>query len=236
MDELSSLVGAFVLQHTASPSQFVSAATKAAGKPEASAKAQKPKAAAAASTPAPAPAPKPAPAPAATAPADAKPEEVEDPATHHKLMAKLTAAGVAFRTLTHGPTRTSEESAAVRGVPLASGAKAMLVRSSEGDGFYALMVMSAPCKLDWKKARKALGVSSLSLASDVPAVTGCLPGAVPPFGSLWGFKTYVDRSVITQGEVINFNAGLRTFSVLGLAVADYMALEAGATVADFTSA
>ena len=36
----------------------------------------------------------------------------------------------------------------------------------------------------------------------------------------------MDTSVQEQGATINFNAGLRTFSVLGLAVADYVRAEA----------
>ena len=34
--------------------------------------------------------------------------------------------------------------------------------------------------------------------AQVAAVTGCVPGAVPPFGSAWGLKTYVDASLKKQ--------------------------------------
>ena len=34
--------------------------------------------------------------------------------------------------------------------------------------------------------------------AQVVAVTGCVPGAVPPFGSAWGLKTYVDASLKKQ--------------------------------------
>jgi Ala-tRNA(Pro) deacylase len=37
---------------------------------------------------------------------------------------------------------------------------------------------------------------------------------VPPFGSLFNIQTYVDESLFKQGEMINFNAGLRTKSIL----------------------
>lgn len=60
-------------------------------------------------------------------------------------------------------------------------------------------------------------------------------GAVPPFGSLWpGVLTVMDRSLEGQGLSMNFNAGLRTLSVLGLRVAQYVEVEAP-VVADFAS-
>jgi hypothetical protein len=52
---------------------------------------------------------------------------------------------------------------------------------------YVLAVMSAVRTVDWPKIRKLVDSSKLSMASidDVAALTGCLPGAVPPFGSLF---------------------------------------------------
>lgn len=55
-------------------------------------------------------------------------------------------------------------------------------------------------------------------------VTGCISGAVPPFGSIFGLRTFADASLQSQGPTINFNAGLRTFSV-SMATEDYMAVE-----------
>ena len=51
-----------------------------------------------------------------------------------------------------------------------------------------------------------------------------MPGAVPPFGSLWGLRTYMDLSLQRQGEGMNFNSGLRTASV-GMSVPDYVTAE-----------
>jgi len=119
----------------------------------------------------------------------------------------------------------------VRGVPLASGAKAMLLKGSKplphGSPFL-LAVLSAARKADLRALRGALAQKSVSLASveDVWALTGCVPGAVPPFGSLFaGVKTYCDPSLVEQGEFINFNAALRGSSVIGLRVADFLRVE-----------
>jgi Ala-tRNA(Pro) deacylase len=70
-----------------------------------------------------------------------------------------------------------------------------------------------------------LNTKSLSFATEVEVkkITGCLPGAVPPFGSLWNIKTYLDRSLQNEKE-IDFNAGLRTDSV-HMFEADYESIE-----------
>ncbi len=72
-----------------------------------------------------------------------------------RLEAKLQEAGVAFSVSRHRPVFTSEEAAAVRGAPLASGAKALVVKA--GDAF-VLLIIPADRKLDSKKARGHLGV------------------------------------------------------------------------------
>jgi len=72
--------------------------------------------------------------------------------------------------LVHAPTKTSEESAQVRGVTLASGAKAMLllkkVKNVEPTkNSFVLAVMSADKKFSWKLVRKELDCKNLDLAS-----------------------------------------------------------------------
>lgn len=168
----------------------------------------------------------------------------EDPRTSDRLLARLREADAPFRLLRHEPTRTSAESAAIRGVPLASGAKAMLMRSAAAEGdasapSHYLCVMSAVRRLDIKAFRKTFGKKCklVPAADEVRAVTGCIPGAVPPFGSLFeggSVQTVVDRSLLTQGPTINFNAGLRTLSVCDLPTEAFLRLEAGHVVAEFT--
>ena len=176
-----------------------------------------------------------APAPAAPASASAMsapppPELVEDPAANAKVISLLTTqlgapSGSKWSTLVHEPTPTSEDSARVRGATLASGAKAMLLSCKPNDEF-VLVVISAVEKMDSKAMKKAGSFKSTRFASveEVMQVTGCVPGAVPPFGSCFGLRTFVDESLRKQGSTINFNAGLRTFSV-SMSVDDYFAVE-----------
>jgi Ala-tRNA(Pro) deacylase len=81
----------------------------------------------------------------------------------------------------------------VRGVSLDSGAKAMLLRdnsskSVETSILFTLAVMSASKKFSWKLVKKVLKVKNMRFATpeEVYEITGCLPGAVPPFGSIFG--------------------------------------------------
>ena len=49
------------------------------------------------------------------------------------------------------------------------------------------------------------------------------PGSVPPFGSVIGLKTYVDRSLL-ENEEISFNAGSLTNSIK-MKLKDYLNVE-----------
>jgi len=124
-------------------------------------------------------------APAETTVAQAAAAAVEvDRETHERLIAILQATeGVGFEQSQHPPCRTSEESAAVRGATLGSGAKAMLCVNKKDRTQFVLAVMSAEQSLDWKLMRKASGVSKATMATleECQRVTGCQPGAVPPF-------------------------------------------------------
>lgn len=145
------------------------------------------------------------------------------PATvFNRLQAWLTQGGVPFTVLRHEPVYTSEQAAAVRGTPLASGAKALVVKA--GDRF-VLLVLPADRKLDSRKAREALGVKALRFANreEVENLTALQPGAIPPFGSLFGLPTYCDPA-LAENPSINFNAGDHAVSVQ-MAFADFIAAE-----------
>jgi Ala-tRNA(Pro) deacylase len=139
----------------------------------------------------------------------------------------LTRSGVPFTVLRHEPVFTSEQAAAVRGTPLASGAKALLVKA--GAAFH-LLVLPADRKLDSRKARAALGVKALRFATpdEVLQMTGLQPGSIPPFGSLFGLATCCDPK-LAENASINFNAGDHAISV-HMTYGDYAALEEPALV------
>lgn len=111
----------------------------------------------------------------------------------------------------HGPVRTSEEAAKIRGTDISTGAKAMVVKSGEQ---YYLCVLPANKKLDWKKVKKVLNVKDVRLATleEAEIITTVKVGGVPPLGNVMGMPTYYDESLL-QIDTVNFNAGLKTHSV-----------------------
>ena len=139
-----------------------------------------------------------------------------------RLREHLERAGVPFTVLHHEPVFTSEQAAAVRGTPLSSGAKALVMKA--GDNF-VMLVLPADRKLDSRKARSGLAVKALRFASkeEVESLTGLQPGSIPPFGSLFGLPTYCEPA-LAENPSINFNAGDHAISIQ-MSYADYLAVE-----------
>ncbi|MEK9201027.1 MAG: aspartate--tRNA(Asn) ligase [Patescibacteria group bacterium] len=139
---------------------------------------------------------------------------------YKQILEKL--AGVEIKTLEHKETKTSADSAHVRGTTVEQGAKALVAISDETP---VLLVLSAAKKADLDKAKIALRSENLHLASEteMKKITGLEIGAVPPFGSVLGLKTYVDNS-LSENEEIAFNAGLRTKSII-MKFSDYRNIE-----------
>lgn len=144
------------------------------------------------------------------------------PSVFDRLHERLQQSGAVFTVLRHEPVFTSEQAAAVRGTPLASGAKALVVKAGER---FVLLVLPADRKLDSKKARAGLGARDLRFASreEVERLTGLQPGSIPPFGSLFDLPTYCDPA-LGDNASINFNAGDHAISVQ-LPYAEYVRIE-----------
>ena len=115
----------------------------------------------------------------------------------------LDKAEVPYKLTTHAPVYTSQEAADIRGVDLKSGAKAIVLASpvagKKEERQFHLAVLSANNQFNSKSFRKLIKSKKLRFATDkeVYEVSGCLRGAVPPFGSLFArpIQTYVDRSL-----------------------------------------
>ncbi len=139
-----------------------------------------------------------------------------------RLRRALQGGGVDFVHTRHKPVFTSAEAAAVRGVSLHSGAKALILKS--GDAMI-LAVMPADLVLNSAALRKHLRQRRLRFATneEVKELTGLEPGAIPPFGSLFGLPTICDER-LCENERINFNAGSHSDS-FQIAYADYIAYE-----------
>jgi Ala-tRNA(Pro) deacylase len=130
-----------------------------------------------------------------------------------KLLQLLEAAGARYRVLEHKPVFTSEQAAAERATPAEAGAKALLVKAAADR--YHLLVIAGFRRVDNARLRNVLGTRRVRFAraDELLSVTGCRPGAVPPFGQLFGVRVLLDRSLQTASEVA-FNAGSHTVSVV----------------------
>lgn len=118
---------------------------------------------------------------------------------------------ISYKCWTHEPVHTSEEAARIRGTPLESGAKALVLRS---EGKFLMVVIAGDKKIDLKKVKKAIESDRLSLAmpEEVFQVTQCKIGSVPPFGNLFSIPVYLDQSLL-RSPIINFNAGRHDTSI-----------------------
>jgi len=113
---------------------------------------------------------------------------------------------------THHPEAfTAQEVAATAHVPGARLMKVVVVKAGEE---YALAACPASSRVNLDRLSKLIGRRA-RLASEAE-MEGVLKdadvGAEPPFGSLYGMKTYVDGSLALQGEVV-FQAGTHTDTI-----------------------
>jgi Ala-tRNA(Pro) deacylase len=143
-----------------------------------------------------------------------------DLSVHDRLVLCLTEAGVSFRQLHHEPTPTSADAARVRGEPIASGAKALLLKA---DDQFRLFVLPGDRRLDSASVKRQLGVGRLRFASkeELFALTGLVPGAVPPFGlPVLPFELTADVVIGQIHSTVAFNAGSLTDSII-MSAADW---------------
>lgn len=139
-------------------------------------------------------------APAATSANEASEEDFGTFQTIMRRIMSVKNPPVPILLIRHPPVRTSVEASNQRQVPLHSGAKAMLVCHKHTDQ-YTLIILPAHLSCDNKKIASFLGIanSKLRMANEdeVRKITGCIPGAVPPFGAMFPHpvKTLIDAKM-----------------------------------------
>ena len=145
-------------------------------------------------------------------------------------MNALTASGIAFELVRHGPVRSLTEAAAARGVEPADVVKTMVVR--RGDDDYLLVLVPGDRTIAWPKLRAVLDVSRLSMpdATTAKEVTGYERGTVTPFGSLRPWPVVADQRI--SGRKVSIGAGAH--GVAATVDGDELVTALGATVADVT--
>ncbi|WP_435007184.1 aminoacyl-tRNA deacylase [Tundrisphaera lichenicola] len=135
----------------------------------------------------------------------------------------LQSRSVRFELLLHRPAHSATHLAGSLHLPGRSVAKAVLVRA---DDRFALAVLPATHRVDPDRLAEILNVGSLRIATEdeVESVfADCEPGALPPFGQLYGLQTVVDAS-LSGGSDIAFMGNTRHEGVR-MRFRDYEAVE-----------
>jgi Ala-tRNA(Pro) deacylase len=109
---------------------------------------------------------------------------------------------VAFRLLDHEPTYAAQRLAQVVHVSGGEVAKVVLLRADDG---YVLAVLPATRSVNVDRVRELVGAASVKLATESECgkcFPDCELGALPPFGSKYGMRTLVDRSLSEDDEIV----------------------------------
>jgi Ala-tRNA(Pro) deacylase len=129
-----------------------------------------------------------------------------------RLKTFLDGNHVPYATLQHPIAFTAQGVAAVTHVHGRELAKTVVIRA---DGRFVLAVLPAPGRVDLKRFREVVGADLVSLATEVEfqgLFPGCEPGAMPPFGNLYGLPVFVDQK-LTLDRTIVFNAGTHSEAI-----------------------
>lgn len=131
----------------------------------------------------------------------------------NEIIRLLKHAEMEFKHLTHQPTPTSEESAAIRGTSLQEGVKAIILRGKNSKKNYQFNIPSH-LKLDMKAVADAVGEKCEFEAPEVIKERfGLTIGGIPPFGQLLNLETFYDTGVKTMPRSA-FNCGLLNESII----------------------
>ncbi len=123
-----------------------------------------------------------------------------------KLTEFLDANGVPYEVRLHRRAFTAQEVAEAEHIPGREMAKVVMLRDDRG---FVMAVLPAPYHVDIQAFRAATGRPELRLAEEAEFAglfPDCEPGAMPPFGNLYGIAVWVDDA-LSRDEEIAFNAG-----------------------------
>jgi Ala-tRNA(Pro) deacylase len=135
-----------------------------------------------------------------------------------KLISYLNEKKVPYEILHHPEAFTAQTIAAAEHIKGRHHAKVVMVKSGDR---HLMTVLPADSRLDLEKLEKVTGKPA-SLESEAEfknLFPDCAPGAMPPFGDLYGVPTCVDRS-LTKEDYIVFEAGTHT-DAIKLSYSDY---------------
>lgn len=140
-----------------------------------------------------------------------------------KLKAMLDERNVRYISINHSPAYTARETAASTFIPRREFAKTIIV---DLDGEKVMVVLSASRHVNLDALAQVTQASQVRLATEDEFKTlfpDCEIGAMPPFGSLYQLRVFVDR-MVTEVDDLCFNAGTHE-QVLRMDCNDYIEIE-----------
>ena len=124
----------------------------------------------------------------------------------------LSREHAAYATLVHERAYTALKEAEVAHVASRRWAKSVVCFADQEP---LLAVVPADRTVDLKELRRLAGARAVRLATEAEIATlfpECEPGAMPPFGTLFGLRTFVDIALALEPELV-FNAGTYTDAI-----------------------
>lgn len=136
-----------------------------------------------------------------------------------KMKKFLDKHHVRYVTVLHSPAYTAQAEAASAHLPAQEIAKTVMI---EVDGKMAMAVLPASEQIEFSLLREALKAKSVKLLHETDfrgRFPGCEPGAMPPFGNLYGMPVFVSRT-LADDKNIAFMAGSHRETIM-MPYADY---------------
>ncbi len=119
-----------------------------------------------------------------------------------RLKKYFEESNVEFSVINHPPLYTAQELAAFLHVKGRYLAKVVMLKSLEREGRFLMAVVPAPCKVDLEKVKAIYGNVRIATEDEFRILfPDCEPGAMPPFGNLYGIDVLMDSSLRTQYEI-----------------------------------
>jgi Ala-tRNA(Pro) deacylase len=139
-----------------------------------------------------------------------------------KLKAFLDQNGVRYVSIKHSSAFTSQEVAASAHVSGKEFAKTVMIKMNDK---MAMAVLPASFQIDFSLLREIFRGKELALASEAEfkgRFPDCEPGAMPPFGNLYGMEVYAEETLTADREIA-FNAGSHS-EIIRLSFEEYARL------------
>lgn len=129
-----------------------------------------------------------------------------------KIIKFLEKGKTKYEIIQHKTVYTAFDKAQTLKVPEKMVGKTLILKT---DGKLAIVLIPENKILDKGKFKKLLKAKKVELVSErliKNKFKGVKIGAIPPFGNLWGLKTFIDNSLMREKEMI-LNSGDYEFSI-----------------------